>query len=103
MLRLQRRGMNFYNQCPEKEASDFDNFRYYGEIDDQHGGAYYIELTIHWRDNVKAVRAFLSYSHGYFDGLCYGRGSDTTAPTKEAVLHAINNKFGTNYKEIEFY
>lgn len=102
-LRLQRRGMDFYGTCPEKQASDFDNFRYYGSIDDEHGGWFDIELTIHYRDNVKRVNAFLSFSHSYYDGSCYQHGHDIVEPYKEVVLQAINKRFATSYDEIEFY
>ena len=96
-LTLQERGMNFYNSCPEKGNSDFNNFRYFAEISDEHDGAYYIELTIHYRDNYKRVNAFIEYSHSYFDGSCYRIATDIVEPYKEAVLKAINKRLNTNF------
>ena len=102
-LRLQRRGMDFYNACPEKQASDFDNFRYYGSIDDEHGGWFDIELTIHYRDNVKRVSAFLTFSHTYYDGSCFQDGHNIVEPYQAVVLEAINRKYNKSFDEIEFY
>lgn len=100
-LKLEARGMNFYNNCPEKGNSDFENFRYFGEIPDNHEGAYYIEITIHYREQYKRVNAFISYLHSYFDGSCYSIAHDIVAPYKQAVLESVNKKLKMNFDEIE--
>lgn len=100
-LILDPRGMDFYKGCPEKGNSDFDNFRYFAEMPDGHGGAYFFEITIHWRDQYKRVNAFIEYSHNYFDGMCYRVGVDIVEPYKKAVLEAINKRMNTDFDEIK--
>lgn len=102
-LILERRGMDFYEGCPEKKvATDFDNFRYFGEMEDGHEGNYYFEITIHYRDNQKAVRALVEFSHQYFDGICYRTGQVWCEPTKQAVLDVINSAMMSSYTDIKF-
>lgn len=100
-LILEPRGMDFYKGCPEKEVvTDFDNFRYFAEVNDGAEGNYYMEITIHWRDNYKRVTAFIEFSHEYMDGMCYREGVSITEPTKEAVLRAVNEKLGFGFDNI---
>ena len=100
-LILERRGMDFYDGCPEKDT-EFDNFRLFGEIGDGHGGSYYLEITIHWRDNVKAVRAVVEFSHNYFDGMCYRTAVEWCRPTKKDVLDTVNRVLKTSFTEINY-
>lgn len=102
-LILERRGMDFYDGCPEKkEATDFDNFRLFGEIEDGHEGSYYLEITTHWRDNVKAVRTLIEFSHNYFDGMCYRTAVEWCRPTKKDVLDTINRKLMSDFTDIKY-
>lgn len=98
-LRLERRGMDFYNGCPEKNVGDLDNFRYFGEFIDNKGIHRYLEITTHWRDNVKRVNTFISMSYENKDG-CFACGYITTEPNKAAILKGINDMFNTNFTEI---
>ena len=101
ILELEPRGMDFYDNCPEKGHSDFDNFRYFGEIPDGHGGSYYLEVTIHFRHQYNRVNAFIEFSHNYFDGMCYKVNTDIVDPYKEAVLESVNRILKMNFDKIE--
>lgn len=103
VLRMQRRGMNFYKNCPEINASDFDNFRYFVEMgwfDDKN---YCLEITTHYRDNYKSTNTFISISFERKDGMAFADGTIWCNPYQKDVLKAINDRFGTDYTEIEFY
>lgn len=104
-LKLEKRGMpfsGFHKDCIEAKNSDFDNFRYYGLIED---GTiiYHLELTIHERQNKGKVLAYLDFSKNTMDG-CKGcpEISGYCEPYQKDVLDMINSKLGTNYTGFDF-
>lgn len=106
VLKLESRGCPFtgcFSNCVEAQNSDFNNFRYYTQIQVDDFKFYHLELTIHERQNKGKVLAYLDFSKNTMDG-CKGcpEISSYCEPYQKDVLDMINSKLGTSYTGFDF-
>lgn len=126
VLKLERRGCNFWHWCQERKDSDLENFRLCGEVESDKN--YFIEIiTTNTTDKHFIRRNKMYYGLGatfttidnQYDRYTEKTAKDGTkytlkehfrdmskfitpcAPTMKAVLEAINKAFGTDYTRIE--
>lgn len=110
---LERRGCDFWKDCPERTNSNLENFRLCGKIKNRQR-EYWLEIcTTHTTDKrflkknkelgIGATYCHIDNEFTAKNGSCYRDIKKLVYchPTREAVLVAINKTFGTAYKGIE--
>lgn len=110
---LERRGCDFWKDCPERKNSNLENFRLCGKIKNRQR-EYFLEIcTTHTttkqflkRNRELGIGATYCVIDNEFtakNGLSYRDMKKFTIchPTREAVIVAINKVFGTAYSDLE--
>lgn len=122
ILRLEKRGCDFWKDSIELATSDLENYRLFGLLDlnlitnedfkAKKAVRCYVEICTHYFDKKDKRKEYRDKTRTHIDvcydaenGLCYGAldcCQHTKEPTKKSVLETINELFGTNYEKLEF-
>lgn len=113
-LIVERRGCDFWDDCDTQKNSNLENFRLVGKIKSRGNRIYTLEICTTHTENAQRLKnnrrlgigaTYCTINNCYTraDGCTFGDVSKFIIchPTREAVLIAINNTFGTAYTNLE--